>query len=52
MVMKSGMKGGTIHTNIRNLNFHLPNAEGVSMEKWLYDALHGKIYDSGMSLVE
>lgn len=52
MVMKSGMKGGTIHTNIRNLNFHLPNAEGVSMEKWLYDALHDRCYDSGMSLVE
>jgi hypothetical protein len=52
MVMKSGMKGGTIHTNIRNLNFHLANSEGVSMEKWLYDAMHDKLYDSGMSLLE
>lgn len=52
MVMKSGMKGGTIHTNIRNLNFHLANSEGVSMEKWLYDAMHDKFYDSGMSLLE
>lgn len=51
MVMKSGMKGGTIHTNVRNLNFHIPNNEGVSMEKWLHDAVHDRLYDSGMSLI-
>ena len=52
MVMKSGMHGGTTHTNIRSMNFHLPNNEGTSMERWLYDAVSGNLYSSGFDLLQ
>ncbi len=52
MVMKSGMHGGTTHTNVRSVNFHLGNIDGISMERWLYDACNRNLYDAGMSLLD
>ncbi|MCR5674449.1 MAG: pectinacetylesterase family protein [Lachnospiraceae bacterium] len=51
MVMKRGMKGGTAHTCVREKIFYLPNREGVSMARWLADAVAGDAKDAGMGLL-
>ncbi|MCR4763710.1 MAG: pectinacetylesterase family protein [Lachnospiraceae bacterium] len=48
MVMKRGMKGGTAHTCVREKIFYLPVKSGVSMCKWLGDAVNGELYDVGV----
>ncbi|WP_026508966.1 pectin acetylesterase-family hydrolase [Butyrivibrio sp. MC2013] len=51
MLIKGGMRGGTTHTLVRTLNFHNPGPDGVSMERWLYDAVNGDPYSCGLSLI-
>ena len=52
MIIKKGMKGGTAHTCVREKFFYLPNREGISMAKWLSDAVNGEMYDCGMALID
>jgi hypothetical protein len=52
MVIKNGMHGGTIHTAVRTMYFHMANSDGISMERWLYDAVNGNTYNSGMNLLK
>lgn len=45
-------RGGTIHTVVREPYFFLPHRQaGISMAKWLIDAVDGKSYDIGMELL-
>lgn len=49
--VKTGLNGGTIHTAVRQLQYHAKTKSGISMDKWLYDAACGNIYDVGMELL-
>ena len=51
-VIKKGMRGGTIHTCLRERFFYTPAEEGVSMAGWLSEALQGSAKDVGMGLLE
>lgn len=43
--------GGTVHTSVRELHFTAFTQDGISMAKWLADAVDGKVYDVGMDLL-
>jgi hypothetical protein len=43
--------GGTVHTSVRELHFTAFTQDGISMAKWLSDAVDGKVYDVGMDLL-
>lgn len=44
--------GGTVHTSVRELHFAVFTQDGISMAKWLGDAVDGKVYDVGLRLLE
>ncbi len=44
-------KGGTIHTCVRQPYFYMKTKSGVTMAKWLFDAVNGNIYDIGAELL-
>jgi hypothetical protein len=44
-------KGGTVHTAVREPYFTKFMQDGVTMAKWLSDAVDGKMYDVGMDLL-
>ena len=44
--------GGTVHTSVRELHFATFTQDGISMAKWLQDAVDGKVYDVGMRLLK
>ncbi len=44
--------GGTVHTSVRELHFTAFTQNGISMAKWLQDAVDGKVYDVGMDLLK
>ena len=50
-VIKPGLRGGTVHTAVRQLNFYTPSRSGVSMARWLSDAVSGVVYDVGAELL-
>lgn len=52
MVMKTGLHGGTVHTAVRQINFHMKTRSGVTMAQWLSDAVNGNVYDVGMELLK
>ena len=52
MVMKTGLHGGTVHTAVRQINFHMKTRSGVTMAQWLFDAVNGNVYDVGMELLK
>ncbi|MCR4903114.1 MAG: pectin acetylesterase [Butyrivibrio sp.] len=43
--------GGTVHTSVREFYFATKHVAGISMAKWLSDAVNGKEYDVGMHLL-
>ncbi len=45
-------KGGTVHTSVREPHFLLFTQDGITMAKWLEDAVEGKVYDVGMELLK
>lgn len=50
-VIKTGLVGGTVHTAVRQLNFHNKLPFGITMAQWLSDAVNGNIYDVGTELL-
>lgn len=44
--------GGTVHTSVREHYFTLFTQDGITMSKWLHDAVNGRIYDVGMNLIK
>lgn len=44
-VMYPGLRGGTVHTAVRQLNFYMKAGQGITMAQWLSDAVDGNIYD-------
>ena len=45
-------RGGTVHTTVREPYFTTATQDGVSMARWLGDAVEGNIYDIGMELLD
>lgn len=45
IVIYPGLRGGTVHTALRRLNFYSKLDCDVTMAKWLEDAVNGDIYD-------
>lgn len=43
--------GGTVHTAVRHKRFYFQTPSGITMAKWLGDALEGKVYDVNMDLM-
>ena len=43
--------GGTLHTAVRHPQFYLPTPDGVSMARWLGDAVEGRVYDANLDLL-
>ena len=43
--------GGTVHTGVREHYFSHFTSDGVTMAKWLHDAVNGKMYDVGVGLL-
>lgn len=43
--------GGTVHTAVRQPYFYLKSTNGISMAKWLFDAVCGRCYDVGTELL-
>lgn len=50
-VIKTGLRGGTVHTAVRQPNFYMKNHSDVTMASWLSDAVNGNVYDSGTELL-
>lgn len=46
-----GLRGGTVHTAVRQMNFYQKTKDGVSMAQWLSDAVDGKITQVGLDLL-
>ncbi len=46
-----GLRGGTVHTAVRHMNFYVRTKSGISMAKWLFDAVNGNVYDVGSELL-
>ncbi len=44
-------QGGTVHTSVREITFSSRRIEGVSMARWLEDAVNGSPYSIGMKLL-
>lgn len=44
-VVCPGLRGGTVHTAVRQLNFYMKTKSGITMAQWLSDAVNGKVYD-------
>ena len=44
--------GGTVHTSVREPHFTLFTQNGISMARWLKDAVEGKVYDVGLDLLK
>ncbi|MCR5452588.1 MAG: pectinacetylesterase family protein [Lachnospiraceae bacterium] len=42
---------GTVHTSVRQPFFYYKSASGITMSKWLSDAINGKPYDIGSELL-
>lgn len=47
IVIYPGLRGGTVHTAVRHLNFYSKLNVNTSMAQWLYDAVNGNVYDAG-----
>lgn len=47
-----GLRGGTVHTAVRQLSFFLKAKGGESMAQWLSDAVEGNVYSVGLELLE
>ena len=47
-----GLRGGTVHTAVRQAHFFRKINTGESMAQWLYQATEGKIRDRGMRLLK
>ena len=45
-------KGGTIHTAVRRPWFYIRNGARDTMAQWLFDAVHGRVYDVGLEKLE
>ena len=45
------MRGGTVHTAVRERQFYHKTRSGETMAEWLFDAVNGNIYDVGMDLL-
>ena len=45
-------KGGTVHTSVREPYFTRLSQDGITMAKWLQDAVDGNIRDVGMDLLD
>ncbi len=43
--------GGTVHTAVRELYFAFKTVDGITMARWLHDAVFGDVYDVGMKLL-
>ena len=43
---------GTVHTMVRHPAFLIPERSGMSMAKWLSDAVNGNVYDVGAQLLK
>ena len=46
-----GLRGGTIHTAVRQIAFWTKTWEGISMAQWLADAVNGKVFSVGRHLL-
>ncbi|MBO5998360.1 MAG: pectin acetylesterase [Lachnospiraceae bacterium] len=44
-------QGGTVHTAVRELYFAFKTVDGITMARWLADAVSGDVYDVGMKLL-
>ncbi len=51
-IVYPGLRGGTVHTAVRHLNFYQKNQSGVSMAQWLSDAADGRVYNAGLELAD
>lgn len=40
--------GGTVHTAVRKPFYHVKNDDRATMARWLYDAVHGNVYNVGL----
>jgi len=49
LLVYPGLRGGTVHTAVRQLNFFVKTKEEISMAEWLDDAVNGKVYDVGFA---
>jgi len=47
-----GLRGGTVHTAVRQKQFFWPNADGRTMMQWLFEATEGKVGSSGLKLLK
>jgi len=47
-----GLRGGTIHTAVRQPYFFVKSRNGSTMAQWLFDAVEGKVYDKGTRLLK
>ncbi len=43
--------GGTAHTAVREPQYYFPAKDGVTMARWLDDAVNGRVCDVGISLL-
>lgn len=46
-----GLRGGTVHTAVRQRSFFLVTPAGDSMAHWLNSAVNGQVYDRGTELL-
>ncbi|MBQ7679879.1 MAG: pectin acetylesterase [Butyrivibrio sp.] len=45
-------KGGSVHTTVREVYFTTLSQDGVTQAQWLADAVAGRVYDVGLSLID
>ena len=45
------MRGGTVHTAVRERQFYHKTKSGDIMADWLFDAVNGRIRDVGLDLL-